>query len=68
MIDVEAGTVSLPDGGVARFELAPFARRCLLTGRGPLDFLLEQEPAILRFEQDASHAGGGASPGPARPS
>lgn len=68
VIDVEAGTVSLPDGGVARFVLAPFARRCLLTGRGPLDFLLEQEPAILRFEQDERHAGGGASPGPARPS
>ncbi len=51
VIDVEAGTVSLPDGGSARFELPPFARRCLLTGRGPLDFLLEQEPAILRYEQ-----------------
>ena len=51
VIDVEAGTVSLPDGGSARFELPPFARRCLLTGRGPLDFLLEQEPAILRYEE-----------------
>ena len=51
VIDVEAGSVSLPDGGSARFELAPFARRCLLTGRGPLDFLLEREPAILRYEQ-----------------
>ena len=51
VIDVEAGTVSLPAGGSARFELPPFARRCLLTGRGPLDFLLEQESAILRYEQ-----------------
>ena len=51
VIDVEAGTVSLPDGGSVRFELPPFARRCLLTGRGPLDFLLEQEVAILRYEQ-----------------
>ena len=50
MIDVAAGTVSLPDGGSARFELPPFARRCLLTGRGPLDFLLEQKSAILRYE------------------
>ena len=56
VIDVEAGTVSLPDGGSARFELPPFARRCLLTGRGPLDFLLEQEPAILRYEQGKDDA------------
>ena len=58
VIDVEAGTVSLPDGGSARFELPPFARRCLLTGRGPLDFLLEREPAILRYEQGKDDAAG----------
>ena len=56
VIDVEAGTVSLPDGGSARFELPPFARRCLLTGRGPLDFLLERESAILRYEQGKDDA------------
>lgn len=56
VIDVEAGTVSLPDGGSARFELPPFARRCLLTGRGPLDFLLEQEAAIFRYEQGKDDA------------
>lgn len=50
VIDVAAGTVTLPDGGVAKFDLPPFARRCLLTGRGPLDFLLDQEPAIARYE------------------
>jgi 3-isopropylmalate/(R)-2-methylmalate dehydratase small subunit len=51
VIDVEAGTVSLPDGSTARFELVPFARRCLLTGRGPLDFLLDQEGTISGFER-----------------
>ena len=51
VIDVAAGTVTLPGGGLARFELAPFARRCLLTGRGPLDFLLDHEPAITRYEE-----------------
>ena len=56
VIDVEAGTVSLPDGGSARFELPPFARQCLLTGRGPLDFLLERESAILRYEQGKDDA------------
>lgn len=68
VIDVEAGTVSLPDGGTARFELPPFARRCLLTGRGPLDFLLQQEPAIRRYEQQKSQVGERGSPGGAPPS
>lgn len=68
VIDVGAGTVSLPDGGVARFELPPFARRCLLTGRGPLDFLLEQAPAILRYEEEASRDGETVPPGAAHSS
>ena len=50
VIDVAAGTVTLPGGGVARFHLSTFARRCLLTGRGPMDFLLDQEAAIARYE------------------
>ncbi len=51
VIDVAAGTVTLPDGGTAGFRLPPFARRCLLTGLGPLDFLLEQKPAIGLYEE-----------------
>ena len=57
VIDVAAGTVTLPDGGTAGFPLSPFARRCLLTGLGPLDFLLEQEPAIGRYEEGIEHPG-----------
>ena len=68
VIDVEAGTVSLPDGGAARFELPPFARRCLLTGRGPLDFLLEQEPAISRYERGKNRVAATGSPGGAHQS
>lgn len=63
VIDVAAGTVTLPDGGTAGFPLSPFARRCLLTGLGPLDFLLEQEPAIGRYEEGTEHPG---APGPSR--
>lgn len=51
VIDVAVGSVTLPDGGLASFHLPPFARRCLLTGRGPLDFLLEQESSIARYEE-----------------
>ncbi len=44
-VDVEAETVLLPDGSSAEFRLPRFGRRCLLSGQGPLDFLLEHLPA-----------------------
>lgn len=50
VVDVEAETVTLPGGGEARFRLAPFARRCLLTGRTPLEFLLDRADAVERYE------------------
>ena len=40
VIDLEAGTVALPDGSRERFLVEPFARRCLLEGMDELDFLL----------------------------
>ncbi len=66
VIDVKAGTVTLPEGDTAHFDLPPFARRCLLSGRGPLDFLLEQEPAISRYEEGGGAAGTNAPPGAPR--
>jgi 3-isopropylmalate/(R)-2-methylmalate dehydratase small subunit len=63
VIDVEAGTVTLPDGDVAQFELPPFARRCLLTGRRPLDFLLDQESAISSYEQGREEIAAGRPSG-----
>ena len=58
-VDVEAGTVTLPGGGEARFRLAPFARRCLLTGRTPLEFLLDRTDAVERYETRSGRAAGG---------
>ena len=58
-VDVERETVSVPGGGTARFRLAPFARRCLLSGAGPLDFLLSHEPGIARYEELCRRAGNG---------
>lgn len=55
-IDVAESRVSLPAGGSARFRLDPFARRCLVTGTGPFDFLLAQETRIARFESDRREA------------
>ena len=49
-IDVEATTLTLPEGPPVRFALEPFARYCLLNGMDELDFLRSQEPAIAAFE------------------
>ena len=53
-IDLESQTVSLPDGGEARFTIDPFARYCLLHGQDELDFLLAQAPAIAEYERAAA--------------
>ncbi len=50
IVDVESETVLLPGGGAAEFRLPRFGRRCLLTGLGPLDFLLENLPRIEEHE------------------
>jgi len=49
-VDVEAETVTLPGGGTAHFRLPRFGRRCLITGLGPLDFLLANLPRIEEHE------------------
>jgi len=49
-IDLEACTLSFGDARV-KFEIDPFARRCLLQGVDELGFLLAQEPAIAAFER-----------------
>jgi len=49
-IDLEACTLSFGDARV-KFEIDPFARRCLLQGVDELGFLLSQEPAIAAFER-----------------
>jgi 3-isopropylmalate/(R)-2-methylmalate dehydratase small subunit len=49
-IDLEAQTVTLPDGAVARFPIDGFSRHCLLNGVDELGFLSSQEADIARFE------------------
>jgi 3-isopropylmalate/(R)-2-methylmalate dehydratase small subunit len=49
-IDLEAQTVTLPDGSSHQFPLDPFARHCLLNGVDELGFLLDQEGAIADYE------------------
>lgn len=50
-VDVEACTLTLPDGRSIAFELDPFARTCLLEGVDALGYLLGQTEAIEAYER-----------------
>ncbi len=54
-IDLEAQTVTLPDGRAVGFPIDQFARRCLLDGVDQLGFLINSQAAIAEYE--------GANPG-----
>jgi len=49
-IDLESGSITLPTGATATFPIEGFARYCLLNGVDELGFLLQQAPAIERYE------------------
>jgi 3-isopropylmalate/(R)-2-methylmalate dehydratase small subunit len=50
-IDVEATTLTLPDGRCVKFPLEAFARHCLLHGVDELGYLLSRAPAIDAWER-----------------
>ncbi len=50
-IDLPGQTVRLPDGSEHRFEIDPYAKRCLLTGQDDIDFTLSQVEQIDAYEQ-----------------
>jgi 3-isopropylmalate/(R)-2-methylmalate dehydratase small subunit len=49
-VDLASQTLILPDGEVASFPIAPFAKHCLLHGIDELDFLLGVEPDVSAYE------------------
>jgi len=51
-IDLEAMTMTLPDGRCARFPIEAFARHRLLHGLDELDYLLSKRAAIAAYEKD----------------
>ena len=54
-VDVENRIVGTHNGGMSgRFDLEPFARRCLLDGVDPLGHLLRHAPEIERYERSAA--------------
>ena len=52
-IDLAAQEIRGPDGGVIRFEIDPFRKRCLMEGLDDIGLTLEKESAIDTFEQRA---------------
>lgn len=50
-IDVEARTLTLPDGRVVEFPLDGFSRYCLLEGTDQLGFLQQRMDDIKKFEE-----------------
>jgi len=55
IVDLEARTLTLPDGEAVRFPIDPFARQCLLAGLDQLGFILAEEAALASYE--AAHPG-----------
>ena len=51
-LDVEACTLTLPDGRRVHFPIEPFARYCLLNGVDQLGYLLSRNDTIAAYERD----------------
>ena len=58
-IDLEAQTISRPDGGVVHFDIDPFRKHCMLNGLDDIG-LTEQKGAEIATYETA----GAAQPGP----
>ena len=50
-VDLEAQTVSGPQGRTESFVIDPFARHCLLEGLDDIDYTLSQEARIEDYER-----------------
>ena len=55
-IDLESQEIRGPDGGMIKFEIDPFRKRCLLEGLDGIGLTLESEKAIGEYEAKANIA------------
>ena len=55
-VDLEAQTISGPDGGEISFDIDPFRKHCLLEGIDDIGQTLAKDAAIAKFEQAAGEA------------
>ena len=53
-IDLPAQTVTMPGGGLERFEIDPFRKECLLAGIDEIELTLRYADAIAAFERRQS--------------
>jgi 3-isopropylmalate/(R)-2-methylmalate dehydratase small subunit len=50
VVDLEAQTVTAPDGAPDRFSIAPFRKQCLLAGMDDISFTLSHREQVTAFE------------------
>ena len=50
-VDLDAQTVTAPDGAAHRFDIDPFRKQMLLTGQDEIAITLGHEAAIRAFEE-----------------
>ena len=58
-VDLEAQTVTAPDGSSHRFEIDPRSKHCLLQGIDEIDYTLSQLPLIEAYERKVRKMGAG---------
>ncbi len=49
-VNLQAQTLTLPDGSVANFEINPYKKQCLLNGYDDIDYLISLTDDIRAFE------------------
>ncbi|MEP6620260.1 MAG: 3-isopropylmalate dehydratase small subunit [bacterium] len=50
-VDLEAGTLSLPDGELVPFSIPPFSRYCLLNNTNEMQFLLDAAADVDTYDR-----------------
>jgi 3-isopropylmalate/(R)-2-methylmalate dehydratase small subunit len=55
-VDLEKQEIRGPDGGVVKFDIDPFRKRCLLEGLDNIGLTMQDEKKIDSFEKQASAA------------
>jgi 3-isopropylmalate/(R)-2-methylmalate dehydratase small subunit len=52
-IDLEAQTISRPDGGVVKFDIDPFRKHCMLNGLDDIGLTEQKDAEIATYEREA---------------
>ena len=55
-IDLEAQTISRPDGGIVHFDIDPFRKHCLVNGLDDIGLTEQKGAEIAGYEQEARRA------------